>query len=102
MNTQGINDSSKMDSDLGKEPHHGPAVAIVALTKHNCTLVERPEKSGGGGAAAWKFSTAGNVVTKQRASLKPDIVSTIMFLYGSWKLCTLSSMHKLLCIAVYD
>ena len=96
MNTKGINDSSKVDSDLEKEPHHGPAVAAVALTKHNCTLVERPEKSGGGGAAAWNFSTAGNVVTKQR------VVSTIMFLYGSWKLCTLSSMHKLLCIAVYD
>ena len=75
-----------MDSDLGKEPHHGPAVAVVALTEHNCTLVERPEKSGGGGAAVWKFSTAGIVVTKQRASLKPDSVSTIMFLYGSWKL----------------
>ena len=76
-----------MDSDLEKEPHHGPAVAVVALTKHNCTLVERPEKYGGGGAAVWKFSTAGGiVVTKQRASLKPDIVRTIMFLYGSWKL----------------
>ena len=75
-----------MDSDLEKEPHHGPAVAVVALTKHNSTLVKRPETSGGGGAAVRKFSTAGNVVTKQRASLKPDIVSTIMFLYGSWKL----------------
>ena len=75
-----------MDSDLEKEPHHGPAVAVVALTKHSCTLVEGPEMSGGGGAEVWKFSTAGNVVTKQKASQKPDIVSTITFLDGCSKL----------------
>ena len=69
-----------MDSYLEKEPHHVSAVAVVALTKHNCTFVKRPEKSGGGGAEVWKFSTAGNVITKQKASLKPDIVSTISFL----------------------
>ena len=86
LNSKGINDSSKMDSDLEKEPYHGPAVAVVAVTKHNCTLVKRPENSGGGGAEVWKISTAGNVVAKQRASLKPDVVSTITFLYGSWKL----------------
>ena len=43
-----------MDSYLEKEPNHSPAAAVVALTKHNCTLVKRPEKSGGGGAEVWK------------------------------------------------
>ena len=32
------------------------------------------------------FSTAGNVITKHRASLKPDMVGTIMLLYGSWRI----------------
>ena len=75
-----------MDSDLEKEPHHCPAVDVVARKKHNCTLVKRSEKSGGGGSEVRKFSTAGNVVTKQKASLKPDIVSTITFLFGHSKL----------------
>ena len=32
------------------------------------------------------FSTAGNNVTKKRTCLNPDIVSTMIFLYGSWEL----------------
>ena len=44
-----------MDSDLEKEPNHGPAVDVLALKKHNCTLVKRSEKSGGGGSEVRKF-----------------------------------------------
>ena len=34
------------------EPYEGAVVAVVALTKQNCVLVKRPEKSGG--ADVWK------------------------------------------------
>ena len=82
MKSTVIYDSSIIDS----EPNHSPAVAVVALLKHNCTLIKCPEKSGDGAASERLFSTAGIAVTKQKACLKPDVVGTIMLLYGSWRL----------------
>ena len=32
------------------------------------------------------FSTTGLIITEKRSRLKPDIVSTVVFLYGSWEL----------------